>query len=120
MWAKKKQYEYTRNTKTGSEHVSKMDRNGRKKGCPYGASLAGNFSQQKLRESTYFTRFLFNFQKKVFSEVVTWDIQPFEVGKELPLPPEFVAAGGRPCKKWGVGPATEAVAPSAKRQKLSR
>ena len=41
MWEKKKQFEYSRNTKNGSEHVSRVDKHGKQKGCPHGAKLGG-------------------------------------------------------------------------------
>ena len=41
MWAMKDQFEYTRNTKCGSEHVARRGADGKSKGCRYGATLAG-------------------------------------------------------------------------------
>ena len=103
MWAMKKQFEYSRNTKTGSEHVARVDKHGKKKGCSHGATLAG------ILISGHFSQKASGF---------TWDIQPFEEGKELPLPQAFLAAGGAPSKKWGVPLADDAVEPPAKRRKV--
>ena len=72
MWAKKDQFEYTRNTKTGSEHVARQGADGKSKGCRHGATLAGKPSVSPsdtvtLSTKCFETTSKENFKKRRFS-----------------------------------------------------